>query len=105
MYEFISHVALVIIFVFHKFSIVLSFSVELRAQLVAGDPAHLTENFARLAEQLSECSSARKQGDLGFFGRGQMQRPFEEATFALRCGELSQPIITDSGVHIILRTG
>ncbi len=37
--------------------------------------------------------------------RGQMQKPFEDATFALAVGELSQPIFTDSGVHIILRTG
>ena len=33
-----------------------------------------------------------------------MQAPFEHATFALAVGELSQPVFTDSGVHIILRT-
>lgn len=36
--------------------------------------------------------------------RGQMQKPFEDATFSLAVGELSQPVFTDSGVHIILRT-
>ena len=37
--------------------------------------------------------------------RGQMQKPFEDATFALQVGEMSPLISTDSGVHIILRTG
>lgn len=41
----------------------------------------------------------------GRFGRGQMQKPFEEATFALQVGQLSDIVDTDSGVHIILRTG
>ncbi|XP_068695005.1 peptidyl-prolyl cis-trans isomerase NIMA-interacting 1-like [Montipora foliosa] len=58
-----------------------------------------------LASTESDCSSARKEGDLGFFGPGQMQRPFEEAAFALKIGELSEPVFTDSGIHLILRTG
>lgn len=33
-----------------------------------------------------------------------MQAPFEQASFALQVGELSQPVFTDSGVHLILRT-
>lgn len=57
-----------------------------------------------LASTESDCSSARNKGDLGFFGPGQMQRPFEEATFALKIGELSEPVFTDSGIHLILRT-
>jgi len=60
--------------------------------------------FAVLAEQHSDCSSARKGGDLGAFGPGQMQKPFEEASFSLKVGELSEAISTDSGVHIIYRT-
>ncbi|CAI8008738.1 Peptidyl-prolyl cis-trans isomerase NIMA-interacting 1 [Geodia barretti] len=60
--------------------------------------------FAELASKESDCSSARKGGDLGIFGRGQMQKPFEEATYALQVGELSQPVFTDSGIHLILRT-
>jgi len=57
-----------------------------------------------LATTESDCSSARKRGDLGFFGPGQMQKPFEEATFALKVNEMSEPVFTDSGIHLILRT-
>jgi len=60
--------------------------------------------FEDLASTESDCSSARKRGDLGFFGPGQMQKPFEDATFALKVNELSEPVFTDSGIHLILRT-
>ncbi|KAJ8264177.1 hypothetical protein GJAV_G00146080 [Gymnothorax javanicus] len=63
------------------------------------------EEFDSLASQFSDCSSARHGGDLGTFGRGQMQKPFEDASFALKVGDMSGPVFTDSGVHIILRTG
>lgn len=61
--------------------------------------------FEELASKYSDCSSAQKGGDLGPFGRGQMQKAFEDATFALEVGQMSGPIWTDSGVHLILRTG
>ncbi len=48
--------------------------------------------------------SAHKGGDLGYFARGTMQKPFEEAAFSLKVGELSQIVSSDSGLHIILRT-
>ena len=70
-----------------------------RGQIVSGE-----YTFQELASQYSDCSSAKNGGDLGMFGRGQMQAPFEEATFALKVGEMSEPVWTDSGVHIILRT-
>ncbi|XP_044732397.1 putative peptidyl-prolyl cis-trans isomerase dodo [Chrysoperla carnea] len=70
-----------------------------REQIVQG-----RASFAELAQNYSDCSSARRGGDLGPFGRGTMQRPFEEAAFALKVGELSEPVDTDSGVHIIMRT-
>uniref|UniRef100_A0A8D2QB50 Peptidyl-prolyl cis-trans isomerase n=1 Tax=Zonotrichia albicollis TaxID=44394 RepID=A0A8D2QB50_ZONAL len=62
------------------------------------------EDFESLASQFSDCSSAKAGGDLGAFGRGQMQKPFEDASFALRAGEMSGPVFTESGIHIILRT-
>jgi len=60
--------------------------------------------FEDLASEFSDCSSAKRGGDLGPFGRGQMQKPFEDATYALKVDELSEPVFTDSGVHIIKRT-
>lgn len=61
-------------------------------------------DFAELAKTYSECGSAAKGGDLGQFGRGQMQQSFEEAAFKLKVGELSGTVSSDSGIHIILRT-
>jgi len=56
-----------------------------------------------LATTESDCSSARKRGDLGFFGQGDMQKEFEEASFALKPGEISPVIETASGLHLIER--
>ncbi|KAJ1678818.1 Peptidyl-prolyl cis-trans isomerase NIMA-interacting protein 1 [Spiromyces aspiralis] len=61
--------------------------------------------FEKLATTESDCNSAKKGGDLNWFSRGQMQPPFEKAVLALKVGELSGPVLTDSGVHLILRTG
>ena len=58
-----------------------------------------------LAVSESDCSSARKRGDLGFFGKGQMQKEFEDAAFALKPGEMSSVVETASGVHLIQRFG
>ncbi|CAG8441812.1 1448_t:CDS:2, partial [Ambispora gerdemannii] len=60
--------------------------------------------LAELAKNESDCSSGKRGGDLGHFGKGQMQPSFEEAAFKLEVGELSDPVWSDSGVHLILRT-
>ncbi|KAG1663100.1 putative peptidyl-prolyl cis-trans isomerase dodo [Nymphon striatum] len=62
------------------------------------------KTFEELAAKFSDCSSARKNGDLGLFGRGAMQKLFEDAAFGLEINQLSEPVSTDSGIHIILRT-
>ncbi|KAL4807354.1 hypothetical protein BDV18DRAFT_116088 [Aspergillus unguis] len=56
-----------------------------------------------LATSESDCSSARKRGDLGFFGRGDMQKEFEDAAFALQPGEVSDIVESGSGLHLIER--
>lgn len=62
------------------------------------------ENFAEIAKKRSDCGSFAAGGDLGLFGRGQMQRPFEEASFGLAVGQISNIVDTDSGLHLIYRT-
>lgn len=58
-----------------------------------------------VAFEESDCSSHARGGDLGFFSKGQMQPPFEKAAFALQVGEISPIVETDSGLHLIERTG
>ena len=87
-------------------------------------------SFEEIASAESDCSSYKRGGDLGSFGRGKMQKEcvdmfmrgfwrihrhgshcvvwavcsrFEDAAFALAVGELSEPVSSESGIHLILR--
>lgn len=71
-----------------------------------GDFKELRATFQELARTESDCSSAKRGGDLGFFGRRKMQPPFEDASFRLKIGEMTKIIVdTKSGSHILLRIG
>jgi peptidyl-prolyl cis-trans isomerase C len=71
-------------------------AASLRERAVAG------EDFAQLAAQHSQDpGSAVRGGDLGFFGRGRMVAPFDEAAFALQPGEISNVVESPFGYHII----
>lgn len=73
---------------------------ELRERIEAG------EDFAALAAEFSDDPGSRERGgDLGFFGRGQMVKPFEEAAFGATPGSLVGPVETGFGVHLIEVTG
>ena len=63
-------------------------------------------SFADAAAKYSKCpSGARNGGDLGFFGRNQMVKPFEEAAFSLPLNVVSDPVQTQFGYHLIQVTG
>ena len=66
------------------------------------DQLNKGEKFETLAKKYSEDpSSAEKGGDLGYFKKGQMVKPFEETAFSLKPGETSSPVRTQFGFHII----
>lgn len=71
-------------------------ALRLKAELEEGADFGL---FARMYSE--DPGTKEKSGDLGFFGRGQMVPPFEETAFSLNIGEISDPVETQFGVHII----
>ena len=69
---------------------------EILAQIKAGDIT-----FEDAARANSTCPSKDQGGDLGTFGRGQMVPEFEDATFAMNVGDVSEPVKTQFGYHLI----
>ena len=62
------------------------------------------EKFGKLARELStDSGSAKSDGNLGFFGRGKMVKEFETTAFNLQVGQISEPVKTQYGYHIIKR--
>lgn len=61
------------------------------------------EDFAKITLEVSQCPSRKRGGDLGWFGHGTMVREFEVAAFALQKGQISEPVKSEFGYHIIKR--
>ncbi len=71
---------------------------KLREEILAGKP------FEDAAAEVSLCPSGANGGDLGYFGKGQMVKEFEDAAFSMEIGEISNPIKTQFGWHLIKLT-
>jgi foldase protein PrsA len=64
------------------------------------------EKFGKLAKELStDTGSGKKDGNLGYFTKGKMVKPFEDAAFKLQIGDISDPVKSEFGYHIIKRLG
>lgn len=77
---------------------------ELKKELDATPAEKKNEKFAELAKNNSACSSKEEGGDLGTFGRGRMVPEFDKAAFEMKVGEISAPVKTQYGYHLILKT-
>ena len=73
---------------------------EEEANVILYDLKH-GKDFDEIAKEKSLCPSGKKGGDLGWFGKNQMVKEFEKAAFSLKKDELSKPVKTQFGWHII----
>lgn len=77
---------------------------DLKATLDATPDAEKSAKFAELAKESSDCPSSAKGGDLGDFTRGMMVPEFEKVAFEQEIGQISAPVKTRFGYHLILTT-
>ncbi|MFQ5440364.1 MAG: peptidylprolyl isomerase [Nitrosopumilaceae archaeon] len=64
------------------------------------------EKFGKLAKEISiDSGSAKRDGNLGYFTKGKMVKPFEDTAFKLQIGQVSEPVKSEFGYHIIKRLG
>lgn len=73
-------------------------AIKLKEEIVNG------KDFAKVAKEVSLCPSGQNGGDLGYFTKGQMVKEFEDAAFSMEVGEVSAPIRTQFGYHLIYLT-
>ena len=73
-------------------------ALKLKKEIENGKP------FAQIAKEVSLCPSGQNGGDLGYFTKGQMVKPFEDAVFSMKTGEISNPVQTQFGYHLIQLT-
>ena len=71
---------------------------KLREEILGG------KDFEDVAALNSMCPSGTQGGDLGSFGKGMMVKPFEDACFSMAVGDLSEPVETQFGWHLIALT-
>jgi len=73
---------------------------EQEANVVLYEVTH-GKTFEEVAQQKSLCPSKKKGGSLGWFAKGQMVKEFENAAFSMKKGEISKPVKTQFGYHLI----
>ena len=61
------------------------------------------KKFGSAAREISKCPSRKKDGSLGYFTKGMMVKEFDQVAFKLQIGEISDPVKTEFGYHIIKR--
>ena len=61
------------------------------------------KKFGAIAREISKCPSRKKDGNLGYFTKGMMVKEFENTAFSLQVGQISEPVKTQYGYHVIKR--